>query len=381
MHRAEIKPLTSLRFFAAGGIVVHHLASLGLPHVSIPLAHAVPFFFALSGFILAYNYEDTPDFRPSRFLLGRIGRLWPVHATCILIGFLALPSFWSEATQDGGWLVLLANVLLIHDWLPDYRFAFSFNAVSWSISAEMFFYLIFPFLIRSRERMLLGLGLLILLNLLLLSMSSGLKLDHTGPVFERSAYYAWAHLHPLASVPGFILGMLTASLFRSARELRVGPATATICEVLAIGLCTWWLTAGFGMMRPRGMSDVSNVYYSFNSALLVAPIIIFVFAWERGLLSRALSWEPLVFLGKISFSTYMVHQLVFRFAGQQQWTLSLGKWPTIILAVAIAYLASWLLWRFVETPGRKLVMSIGNAKQRGRRWPEMPIVPRNGAEP
>lgn len=364
MPRIEILPLTSLRFFAAAGIVVHHLSSFGLPHSTIPLAHAVPFFFALSGFILTYNYEDSSDFKPLRFMLGRIARLWPVHAACLLVGLLALVSFRSQLTTETGWITLLANIFLVHDWVPDYRFAFSYNAVSWSISAEMFFYLVFPLLIISPKRMLLGLLIFLGVNAFLIYTSWDLEIDHKLPPLERGAYYAWAHLHPVASIPGFVLGMLTASLFRRLRDWKVGIATATVFEVLALVLCAWWLIVGFGTMRPRGMSDIANIYYSFNSALLIAPIIVFVFAWERGLISRMLSWGPLVLLGKISFSTYMVHQLVFRFANQQQWALSLGKWPTIALAVASAYLASWLLWRFVETPGRKLIMSVGNSRRK-----------------
>jgi peptidoglycan/LPS O-acetylase OafA/YrhL len=54
----KLDALTSLRFFAAAMIVVHHghrvFGSMGLAE-SLPLDQGVSFFFVLSGFILAYN--------------------------------------------------------------------------------------------------------------------------------------------------------------------------------------------------------------------------------------------------------------------------------------------------------------------------------------
>ena len=55
----KLDALTSLRFFAAALIVVHHsnsvFGSMGLSE-TLPLEQGVSFFFVLSGFILAYNY-------------------------------------------------------------------------------------------------------------------------------------------------------------------------------------------------------------------------------------------------------------------------------------------------------------------------------------
>lgn len=358
MRRSEIEPLTSLRFFAAGAIVLHHLIEpFGLAVPKMPLNHAVPFFFALSGFILTYNYEGLEGYRPGKFFATRIARLWPVHVACLMLGFILLPAYSSALATVQGWQTLAANVLLVHDWIPSYRFAFSFNAVSWSISAEMFFYALFPLLIVSRRRMLIGLIIALVTNIALLTLTRSVQIDMSGNIFERSPYFAYAHLHPVSSVPGFILGMLAASVFRQFQSVRLGFTIATIAEVAAVGIILWWFSAGFNSLRPPGLSPVANVYYSFNSALLLAPIIVFVFAWNAGAISRLLSAPILVLLGKISFATYMVHQIIISYAMRTGWVAVIGLPATICLIVVIVYVGSWILWRFVETPGRVAILS------------------------
>lgn len=241
---------------------------------------------------------------------------------------------------------------MVHDWVPSYRYAFSFNGVSWSISAEMFFYLAFPFLIVRRERIIIGFLASLVVILALLYISRDLKLDRAMPIHERSAFLVWAHLHPTASIVGFILGMLGASIFRSMQSLKLNPITGTVVECAAIILCIWWFWKGSVLMYPRSLSDVGRVYYSYNSAFLVAPIIVFIFAWNSGLFSNILSWQPLVVLGKISFSTYMLHQILIRSAMHYALPTKIGQFNAVFLTILVAYLGSWLLWRMVEEPMR-----------------------------
>ncbi|MBX3575366.1 MAG: acyltransferase [Mesorhizobium sp.] len=138
--------------------------------------------------------------------------------------------------------------------------------------------------------------------------------------------------------------------------LRVGFAAATLAEAVAIALVFWWFLGGVASMRPKGLSDIANVYYSHNSPLLLAPVVIFVFAWNSGAISRILSLRPLVLLGQISFSTYMLHQIVIRFAATNDWHSALGTPAAAGLAVAISYAGSWLIWRFVEEHFRRVIV-------------------------
>src|SRR5690349_20242607 len=70
----RLRALTSLRFVAAAGIVIHHLAGVfGVPESvtsDYPLANGVSFFFVLSGFILTYAYSGK-ELNAREFILAR----------------------------------------------------------------------------------------------------------------------------------------------------------------------------------------------------------------------------------------------------------------------------------------------------------------------
>jgi peptidoglycan/LPS O-acetylase OafA/YrhL len=152
----QLAPLTSLRFFAASAIVVNHMQGLwGIPenlteHLwgRTNLSQAVSFFFVLSGFILTYVHPELPT-RESRkrFLLARFARIWPAHVATFAL-LLVLIGDRGRVSGDirDGWLWLL-NLSMLHGWIPLENVYFSFNHVSWTISTEFFFYLLFPLLI------------------------------------------------------------------------------------------------------------------------------------------------------------------------------------------------------------------------------------------
>ncbi len=143
--RAEPLPaLTSLRFFAAASIVYFHMQTFKvLPSVPNPdFALGVSFFFVLSGFILAYNYRDLARGDLGRFYIARFARLFPVHiVTFVFAALFVLP--WNLWTFGPSLITVPYNLTLTHAWLPLGGLVFSWNAVSWSISAELFFYLLF----------------------------------------------------------------------------------------------------------------------------------------------------------------------------------------------------------------------------------------------
>jgi len=149
----KLNALTSLRFFAAAMIVVGHahpiFGSWGIAN-AVPLNQGVSFFFVLSGFILAYNYPTLVNGTAvRRFWLARFARVWPLHAVTGLLWIAVIFDFDRRTYFSGynGLARLFANIFLLQAWIPLHDWALSFNGVSWSLSAEFFFYASFPFLI------------------------------------------------------------------------------------------------------------------------------------------------------------------------------------------------------------------------------------------
>lgn len=83
MHNntAKLDQLTSLRFFAALMIVIHHSTGLfGIKNISFHIGQGVSSFFVLSGFILSYVYPKLENwYEIKKFWKARIARLWPAH--------------------------------------------------------------------------------------------------------------------------------------------------------------------------------------------------------------------------------------------------------------------------------------------------------------
>ena len=77
-------------------------------------------------------------------------------------------------------------------------------------------------------------------------------------------------------------------------------------------------------------------------------LIIIVFAQQKGLLSKFLSKRPLVFLGEISFSFYMIHFLVIRYLAE----LQLHNVAMVILSLVMAIALSAVLYLAYEEPLR-----------------------------
>lgn len=77
-----------------------------------------------------------------------------------------------------------------------------------------------------------------------------------------------------------------------------------------------------------------------------------------GPLTRLLKWRPLVRAGELSFSFYMIHQLVIRvmrralYHWQLEWSTSL----CIVVALTATIFATWVLHRLVEVPARRFLL-------------------------
>ncbi|RKR46328.1 acyltransferase [Paraburkholderia sp. BL17N1] len=310
MESQKIDTLTSLRFFAAATIVAGHGQHLFEPWSfvhKLSLDHAVSFFFVLSGFILAFTYDERLVNNASvrRYYVSRIARIVPTHlltavaAMLLVIG--AAPSL----------SVVVANLLLVQSWIPSINFFFSVNGPSWSISDEMLFYALFPLLIwklPTTWRLKLGLtsGL---------AAAIGIAACAAG-VSGSTALWA-GYVLPLTRLPEFMLGIAVYRIFR-----RVGSNTLDHLSGFTVGLMEAACVAsvvGWTYLSQQLASSISVQHHRLEvvsqwlqsgAGAPIAAATIFVFAFQRGFLSKALQNRVVVYLGEASFSLYMVHQIV-----------------------------------------------------------------------
>jgi peptidoglycan/LPS O-acetylase OafA/YrhL len=72
----------------------------------------------------------------------------------------------------------------------------------------------------------------------------------------------------------------------------------------------------------------------------------------HGGLSRVLSWRPLVTVGRMSYSVYLVHWPLFLLLSSER--TSLERWPLLAVRLAAVALCAFALHRLVERPLRAL---------------------------
>lgn len=344
-----MRELTSLRFFAAFWVVIYHYC-WWLPFAGareIPVVRAggigVDFFFVLSGFILAHAHFDQLErgrvaARP--FITKRLAKIYPMHLATLLfyVALLAGASVAHHplpnperytATQ------FVLTVLLLQAFQP--RDAGSWNFPSWSISAEWFAYLLFPFLApRIVRRVTNTGGLLIAATLLLLAFWAAAP-----SIFGTGFFGLHSNFGIYRIVPEFLLGL---SLYAWGRQHRLAPlAHRAAVPLLAAAVLV-----------------LSAFDASLPSLAVLALLILAGAEAARGGRGGPLTWPALIFLGEASYSLYMIHVPVATVLLQGA-KIVWGAVPVgmVVAAVVAAVALSALCFLWIERPAQRLVLRIG----------------------
>lgn len=349
--RKALGALTGLRFFAAAAIVLHHVSGRIVVEKEWihgwALSHGVTLFFVLSGFILTYQYRDTLRGSSADFLVARIARILPSHLAVLLL------VLWLRG-YEGDPLPLALNATLLQSWVPDPPSFFGYNEVSWSLSTEMGFYALFPFLIGRVDRLwplyvvaALAAGLLIAWTTYALSL----------PAMPSSGE-GWAGLgmtmaNPIARLFEFTLGMGAASIFARRGACRLPAWGATVLEASAVVLLVFNLTIGRLVYQPflPKWGDSAGFWF-WNSLVPAIPcaVLIFVLARGEGWVSWLLALRPVQYLGAISFALYLIHPSAIWYA--EQFGSGLNAFA---LFLVLSFGGSVLLHEAVERPAQRII--------------------------
>jgi peptidoglycan/LPS O-acetylase OafA/YrhL len=361
--------LTSLRFFAAMGVMVGHSAGLfGLPRYTWQLAQAVSLFFVLSGFLLVYQYPSLPLRNVGRFYLARAARIWPVYLVALAFVLVCDSHFMSNTGQwfQTNGVRLFLNLFLVQNWiiLPgvDARFNTSLNPPAWTLSALIAMYLLYPVLIhkwKSTWHIKLAASATVLVLVFVLC--------HTSEFFESAVFTIgpyrvsrWVYGHFFSRIFEFIVGMCAALLWQKLAHRytsRVGTATALEAGSILVGLGAvvlsiiplYWAVetpwAGSPVGTWIGMGGMTSFFWA---------AMVIVFAFGRGRVSKLLSHPLPVLLGTISYSLYLTHFQIVSF-----YRLRLKGFPpmpgVILFAifVLVSLVVAYFVWSWVEEPVRR----------------------------
>jgi len=330
--------IDGLRAIAVLSVLFFHA---GLPPFSGGFV-GVDIFFVISGYLITGII--LADIGKGRFSIAtfyerRIRRIFPaLYLTIALTVAGALALFTAvdleRFFESLAWLALFASNFYFADNSGYFDAAADQNAIlqTWSLAIEEQFYVLFPLL---------------------------LALLHK----QRRVDVKWAIL-------GLALASLAVSIYlvdRDARpaffstpgrvwELMVGALAALGLYPHLHGAAIRSAAAFVGVLAIAGSLVLLTVDTPFPGAYalpacLGTVAIIWAGACGDTPVNRWLSWRPLVFVGLISYSLYLLHWPILVFAKYwNQGDLSIAQTSA---ALGLAFVAAWLSWRFVETPFRK----------------------------
>jgi peptidoglycan/LPS O-acetylase OafA/YrhL len=332
--KARLEGLTGLRAVAALQVVFYHFgthAFSGAPSLMRGLQQtghaAVSLFFVLSGFVLVYTYsvplgDGTVSRR--RFWRARFARVYPLYALVVLVEIGLLAHSRAPTAQIAG--ATVGDLFGLQAWIP--AITNVGNVPGWSVSVELFFYLLFPFLAFRPRRPLLAAGLFWLLTLAMAALPSLLEGDAA----------TFAKCSPMTRLPEFLVGVALGHAFvrRPRPSAATGLALAAVAGVLATSL-SWSLV-------PR----------YFIHALLLPSYALLIFAVASGgAVAAALSRPTMRALGDASYALYLLQMPLFQLVGNDYY----WRWPKLCAFVALLCAVSYAAHRLIERPAQRAIAS------------------------
>lgn len=368
--------------FALWVVLIHapFLSSIyNTPFVMYP-APMLTIFFVFSGFVVAMMYGESiqDGSGVARFLLKRLGRLWPLHLAMLLflLLFVMLRLVVVQATgmevshapftEGTNIPAFFENIFFVQSWGWDKPMTWNYPA--WTISTEIAAYLV-----------------LCTICLLVRAAGARIALGIVCAVIAGIVYYyqadQWTRIGELASVPRAIMEFFMGfTVFFIAR--RFPYKSFWIGSILEVG--TLVATIGGSFLRLDGFW---LLLISFAFMLMV-----YAFANQRGIISHLVKAKPLVWLGDISYSIYLTHvPIIFvtcavvavaaRQVGVELWVMTEtiagprevmdfgGMWVMngMLVALVVTVIAvSAVTHRFIEQPCRAWVARLAD-KHFGKR--------------
>src|SRR5665213_3020296 len=152
----RLNALTGLRTFAAINIVLFHFSNPLWFGPLAPIVNAgyasVSFSILLSGYVLAYNYAARAragKLDKVRFWKARFTRLYPIYLLSLLMAWRMLPQEHATHSHDMFITGMVLTPLLLQGWVPE--LSTFLKTPAWTMSAESFFYFLFPWLARIKR--------------------------------------------------------------------------------------------------------------------------------------------------------------------------------------------------------------------------------------
>ena len=317
---------------------------------------AVDFFFALSGFVIGYAYDDRwrKGMTSGKFMLRRVIRLHPMVIAGVVLGLIAFISQGCEkwdGTAVSTHAVILSFILglilipALPGTLPEVRGngeMFPLNGPSWSLFFEYIGSIAYAFILHRLSTK--ALKVVVILTGLGLAAAATLNMSgtyHIGMGWTVGDYGFFSGLLRMSF--SFSMGLLISRVFKP-RKIR---AAFWICSAIMIAVMCVPYVGGETM-------PVLNGVYDSVCAIIVFPIVLYIGAC--GTTTDRVTRNICEFFGNISYPVYIIqYPLMYLFYSwiwkhgytfAQTWHVAVG---IFLGAIALA----WILLKVYDEPVRR----------------------------
>lgn len=333
-----ISSFSALRFFNALLIFAHHENIIDNPYLVAFGPCAVSFFFMLSGFSMCMGYYQKVlemDFSWKRFMTKRIIRLYPLHLLC-LCGWLVLNCKSIKSWGVVQLYSIISNMMMLQSWIPKQSFYFSGNALSWCLSDLLFFYVMFPFVVRfiqnKTKKIIFSVAILVAYFLIL-------------PFIHGEYIHAFVYINPLFRFIDFYIGILLYRLYIKIKENNSDKVYISDVKAVFIQLFSIIFT-GLAVYVYQITSEAIRYQSLFwiPSALILLAFSIF----DKKGIARVFNNKFFEYLGKISFTFYMLH--ILGISATNYIFSKCGLEINVVIQFIFVLFGSMVVNRFFEKP-------------------------------
>jgi len=360
-HQVERLPgIDALRAYAAFSIILFHM--LYAPGIIVSPAFAtmrnylgfgVPLFFVISAFSIAHGYLHRPisEAMVRSFYLRRCARIAPLFYLMLVYQLAVL---WAQYRSFPGWPAVFSSITFSFNFVPGW--VDGIVPASWSIGVEFIFYALFPLLALAARR---SLALVCVTAVAVVVSASAYKeLLKAQELNQSFIYHHW-----LTCMPYFLAGMFGYRFYKWLTNI-VPEGLAIRRQWLGITLAVvgiafvWLLIRTSGLYLYFWQYGLRSVWdWLWGVAFLLLSAGIALHPWF--VLSNPIS----AFLGRISFSLYLLHPHIVHQLGEfgfYKWISAvspnsdLSVIASFVPTAGIVVALSTLTYRWIELPGMKL---------------------------
>lgn len=334
--------LSFIKFVAMVVIISWHI----FPYSSKPIdfgARMCELLIVASGFLVGYNYFKRPmkaDYKTSiKYVWGKFKVMWPLH---VIVLALFIIRNWSTFTSTFTYRTLgtlLANFFLVQAWSNIKEIFFSFNSVSWYLSAILFCYFLSPLLLKLNKNKRLAATAFIIAAAVRIGFDYLNKVN--GNIFGLNF-----HVNPVLRSMEFTMGLTFVPFYfviknylNKFKDKVWFKSVYTVVEI-AVPTGTYFMMWAYQNLMTRGT-------YALFFVLVVALV-----GLDYGYLSKLCSLKPFKVMYSVELEMYVPQKIInfylvdlFTLWG---WTFFNNDFFAFFVKVFIIFLIALLYKLFVE---------------------------------